>query len=274
MSKARETADLNNGLDVDASGNVGIGTTLPDAGLTVIGDAHLKATSGYSSLYFNGVTTGSSRYAAIKKNFDSPFDLSINASSSGSGAPLIFNSSSTIEAMRIDSSGNVKIPKGKLVDENSTPYQFSHLQNWGGSSNLTHTVGYIGTTGDPTAAYVLLCPAYASTLKYKDFCYGSVFRQRGNPTAGHVSGQAIIQVASAYNANIAGGVRFGTGSMEEFRLCTYNGVRYISLVLSWSSATDISVDLWYSNTSYPPILVDDGAVSDISTLNSLIRTAP
>tara|TARA_R110001599_G_scaffold77242_2_gene211056 strand:+ start:1510 stop:3195 length:1686 start_codon:yes stop_codon:yes gene_type:complete len=96
-------------ITIDASENVGIGTASPDAELTVSGDAHLKAASGYSSLYFNGVTTASARYATIKKNFDSPFDLSINASNSSSGAPLIFNSSSAIEAMRIDSSGNVGI---------------------------------------------------------------------------------------------------------------------------------------------------------------------
>ena len=29
MSKARDTAELNNGIDVDASGNVGIGTSSP-----------------------------------------------------------------------------------------------------------------------------------------------------------------------------------------------------------------------------------------------------
>jgi len=97
-------------LHIDTTNNrIGIRTSLPDAGLTVTGDAHLKATSGYSSLYFNGVTTASSRYASIKKNFDSPFDLSINASNSSSGAPLIFNSSSAIEAMRISSDGSVGI---------------------------------------------------------------------------------------------------------------------------------------------------------------------
>ena len=106
MSKQTELAQVADTITVD-SGNVGIKTSSPDADLTVTSDAHLKATSGYSSLYFNGVTTASSRYASIKKNFDSPFDLSINASNSSSGAPLIFNSSSAIEAMRIDSSGNL-----------------------------------------------------------------------------------------------------------------------------------------------------------------------
>jgi hypothetical protein len=94
----------------DASAeSLGIGTSSPDAKLTIDTDAHLKAASGYSTLYFNGVTTASSRYASIKKNFDSPFDLTINASSSASGAPMIFNSSSATEAMRIDSSGNLLV---------------------------------------------------------------------------------------------------------------------------------------------------------------------
>lgn len=116
MSKQTELAQVADTITVD-SGKVGIGTSSPDADLTVTGDAHLKATSGYSSLYFNGVTTASARYASIKKNFDSPFDLSINASNSSSGAPLIFNSSSAIEAMRIDSSGVLKINGGSAWNE-------------------------------------------------------------------------------------------------------------------------------------------------------------
>ena len=96
-------------ITIDSSQNVGIGTSSTDAKITVDTDAHLKATSGYSTLYFNGVTTGSARYANIKKNFDSPFDLSVSASNSSNGAPLIFNSSSVLEAMRIDASGNVLV---------------------------------------------------------------------------------------------------------------------------------------------------------------------
>jgi len=261
-------------MRIDSSGRVGIATTSLEGnvGLTVDGTGGSldgtsattknKASFRASSIGPNGLGTGTSIFMGVEDS-NSTWIQAQHISDNGE------------KTLKLNpAGGNVKIPKGKLVDENSTPYQFAHLQNWGGSSYLTHKVGYIGTTGDPTAAYVLLCPAYDSTLKYKDFCYGSVFRQRGNPSAGHVSGQAIIQVASAYNSNIAGGVRLGTGSMEEFRLCTYNGVRYISLVLGWSSATDLSVDLWYTNASYPPILVDDGAVSNVSTLNSLISAAP
>jgi len=94
---------------VRITGDTMTGALDVESTITAENYAHLKVTSGYSSLYFNGITNLSSRYAAIKKNYDSPFDLSINASNSSSGAPLIFNSSSATEAMRIDSSGSVGI---------------------------------------------------------------------------------------------------------------------------------------------------------------------
>ena len=129
----------------DASAeSLGIGTSSPDAELTVAGDAHLQATSGYSNLYFNGVTGVSARYASIKKNFDSPFDLTINASSSGSGAPLIFNSSSAIEAMRIDSSGRTWIG-GSTMPAGVTGLKLNVI---GGSNDLVAL--YSTSTGAKT----------------------------------------------------------------------------------------------------------------------------
>ena len=172
-----DDADLSSGpwFVIDTSGNVGIGTSSPDAELTVAGDAHLQATSGYSNLYFNGVTDISARYASIRKNYDSPFDLTINASSSGSGAPLIFNSSSAVEAMRIDTSGNVGIGTASpdeilhIKDAETTTGAIMRLQGaaavaangrlgdidfWGGrySSNTGKTLGQI-RVGNQLGAY-------------------------------------------------------------------------------------------------------------------------
>ena len=125
-------------VTIDANGNVGVGTSSPDAQITVVGDAHLKATSGYSSLYFNGVATTSARYASIQKNFDSPFDLTINASNSNSGSPLIFNSSSALEAMRIDGSGNVGI------GTSSPNYTFEVVGNAGLNTSGTSVLATFG----------------------------------------------------------------------------------------------------------------------------------
>ena len=57
MTKSRETADLNNGLDVDASGNVGIGTTSPASPLEVVGSGQSLTFTGT-----NSTSTGGSIY--------------------------------------------------------------------------------------------------------------------------------------------------------------------------------------------------------------------
>jgi hypothetical protein len=66
-------------------------------------------TSGYTALNFHESSTGSARYASIRKNYDSPFDLRIRASNSTTKAPIVFDISSDTEAMTISSVGNVSI---------------------------------------------------------------------------------------------------------------------------------------------------------------------
>jgi hypothetical protein len=65
--------------------------------------------SGYATLNLIDSGTGSARYASIRKNYDSPFDLRIRASNSESAAPIVFDLSNAAEAMRITSAGNVGI---------------------------------------------------------------------------------------------------------------------------------------------------------------------
>jgi fibronectin-binding autotransporter adhesin len=68
-----------------------------------------STSSGYATLNLIDSGTGSARYASIRKNYDSPFDLRIRASNSESAAPIVFDLSNAVEAMRITSGGNVGI---------------------------------------------------------------------------------------------------------------------------------------------------------------------
>ena len=95
---------------VDSSGNLGIGTSSPITKLDVRSDAAVVTVSGYSSLHFNALPArATARAATIRKNYDSPFDFNIYASTgtSGNSAATIFYRDITNESMRLDSSGNL-----------------------------------------------------------------------------------------------------------------------------------------------------------------------
>ena len=128
-----QTNGANERMRIDSSGSVGIGTSSPSAKLhvkdntTVIG----SDASGYATLNFHSATTGSARYGSIRKNYDSPYDMRIRASNSTGAVPLIFEVSSSSEAMRIDSSGNVGI--GVVPKTGGSTWH--HVQ-FGGTGNL------------------------------------------------------------------------------------------------------------------------------------------
>ena len=105
-------------MRVNTSGRLLLGTTTDNGSLLqVAGSATFTSSvtagsgtsSGYATLNLIDSGTGSARYASIRKNYDSPFDLRIRASNSESAAPIVFDLSNTTEAMRITSSGNVGI---------------------------------------------------------------------------------------------------------------------------------------------------------------------
>jgi len=108
MSKARNTADLSNGIDVDASGNVGIGTSSPEDKLSL--DQPYVA-SGEMAISFNQ-SNFANRATKIIHKMDA----------SGNGGSLLFatnaNGADASERMRIDSSGNLLV--GKTSDSTIT----------------------------------------------------------------------------------------------------------------------------------------------------------
>jgi hypothetical protein len=95
---------------LDATGRLGIGTTGPSQLLHLSGgDALIAKTSGYTSLYFNAAGIDTARAGAIKKNYDSPFDLRIQGGNNASAAPICFDRADGFENARFDSSGRLLV---------------------------------------------------------------------------------------------------------------------------------------------------------------------
>jgi len=92
--------------------NLGIGTSSPITKLDVRSDAAVVATSGYAGWHFNALpASATARAATIRKNYDSPFDFNIYASTgtSGNSAATIFYRDASNESARFDTSGNLGI---------------------------------------------------------------------------------------------------------------------------------------------------------------------
>ena len=100
MSKARDTADLSNGLDVDSSGNVWIGTSSPTEKLVT--DGNIFASTGDGGGYFLEGSSGILRQGVTGMGFNT----------NGS------------ERMRIDSSGNVHLNTPVTADPSNNGWTY------------------------------------------------------------------------------------------------------------------------------------------------------
>ena len=121
-------------MTLNATG-LGVGVVSPATKLDVLGNAALTGTSGFKYLYFNLATDiNSVRGAKIGKNYDSPFDLNIHATTSATGlgneAAIKFFRNNTDVSMTLDSSGNVGIG----VTPSAWASGFKYIQAGPGSS--------------------------------------------------------------------------------------------------------------------------------------------
>ena len=220
--------NLQEAMRIDSSGRVGIGTTSPSAELEVSGDALLSKTSGYSSLYFNGTTAATGRFASIKKNYDSPFDMQINASSSSAGVPLIFNTSNTLEAMRIDSSGNLLV----------------------GKTSANNTV--VGVEAKANGNFSAVADGIAPALFRRKTSDGVIaeFAKDGSTVGSIGSDGALVRFAGS--GAVGSGVFIADGSSNKFGFVTGEN--------AWRPASDNLFDLGTSSRRYDDIYATNGTI--------------
>lgn len=150
--------------------NLGIGTASPITKLDVRSDAAVVTTSGYSSLHFNALpASATARAATIKKNYDSPFDFNIYASTgtSGNTAATIFYRDITNEAMRITGDGNIVAGASAALATTATN-GFLYVPTCAGTP-----------TGTPTAI-TGMAPIVVNTTNNKLYFYsGGAWRDAG-----------------------------------------------------------------------------------------------
>jgi hypothetical protein len=129
---------LSNG-DAYHAGNVGIGLTSPEAKLHVDDNTVIfgSGASGYATVNFHSATTGSARYASIRKNYDSPFDMRIRANNSTGGVPLIFEGGNDTEYARFDNSGNLLVGATSLRTGLAEAHYFVGSSSNSGSAPFT-----------------------------------------------------------------------------------------------------------------------------------------
>ena len=136
-----------NGILVDTSGNLGIGTSSPNGKLSLLGAFGTTATSGLT-IQATGSTTGLLAPIAFylqSSNWGTVHQATITAqqvSGTNSGANLIFSTSTTgqfapTEAMRISSSGNVGIGT-------TNPSSILHIASSGPNIIMQNTSGSAG----------------------------------------------------------------------------------------------------------------------------------
>jgi hypothetical protein len=191
--------------------------------------AGFETSSGYATLNLIDSGAGSARYASIRKNYDSPFDLRIRASNSTIAAPIVFDLSSAVEAMRITSGGNVGIGTTSPAAKLEVNVGLNSLKISGRDT-------YVDSTEDATNANIYVTQTgvgdfsqLAGSLVFQARTQGTVYRDI--IFAGGLSnGDALMTIKGTGNLLV------GTTTNSGFKL-DVNGTGNFSGALTGTSAT-------------------------------------
>ena len=204
MTKSRETADLNNGLDVDASGNVGIGTTSPSTfggTLNVVG----AALGGETTLVLSNSNTSQFVRLGINNNeaqiaYDNADELVFGQAASSNDAGI------ATEHMRINSSGNVGI--GEAVP--AYPLEIKGVSDTYMQLVTPNTTGAAGLFFGDSAANGVGRITYTHSNDSMLFYTGSTNRMAINSSGGVIAGSTDPSFGGAVAGDVVttGGLNF------------------------------------------------------------------
>ena len=207
----------NRRFDIDANGNVGIGTTTPEVKLEVNGSAD-------GSVVFGGRSDGGN---GNNRRFNLIAYADGGGANYGGGLKIQTRDSVNVfhDRITVQSNGNVGIGTTNPISLVETSRgNFRKLCHY-------HISDYRGVCDGSFGGWLLLIPAYigTGTVTGKKF-YGTIIADRGDTGSGNSTNVARVHATTAYNSDLLlAQVDRGGQYFDELAKVTYNGTTYLAI---------------------------------------------
>ena len=257
-------------LRIDSSGNIGIGTTSP------------QAITGYTVLTLNNATQGGA--IEFKQN-DTSYGRLLQGTSavileSKQNIPIQFGTgTSSTTRMEIAEGGNVGIgvtdPEERL--DLAGTLRINNLLDvtYGYPTKLSPLkVTQYGDYQRPVIALAYAHPGGSTKVNFSGF-WGWIYAARGSQYAGHHNAGLYCQVSTAYNAQVRSGAAYGS-AVFRFVTFTYDSVDYVGVQFNTDSSAQMWLDGYYFRRyGFKPFTKSQSQVSNITAIgaNQIARFA-